>query len=617
MRSEGSSETADPGRSAGTMLAERAFSGASVLNPRPIGSPGHRPQNAPDCTVVMTVYNDFRFLDEAVDSILQQDLPDFELIIVDDGSDAPSPVKRLEARDPRIRVLQNPTNVGTAVSANRAIEVARSDIIVRLDSDDVAEPSRLRQLVGALRADPELGLVGSAVTIIDETGYPLRVERMPETDLAIRWTLMFHNPFYHSATAFRRSAFDAARGYRPDEPVSQDHYLWFDMLPHVRACNLPEPLTRYRLNDRGLTATHPTHNRERTDPIREALWRELGLAYDGANAQLGCDASNLLRGLEIKDSARRAAAQRHALDIFDHLVARRPGLVRPGEDAVRPFAAASGRRATAGHGRTWVPRKLRTAWRLWRTIGLASTAQVAILKWTRKSDAASHRPTRLTRVGAMDPVTALLHDVSPYEGFDPSAWPSDLQGWGSQDTIFLDIMSTLKPKLIVEVGSWKGASAIHMAQLAKALRLNSRIICVDTWLGSVEHVLGRRPEWRESLQFRHGFPSLYFTFLANVVRAGVSDRIVPLANSSDNAALILKAKNIAPDLVYLDGAHEEDAVYRDLHHYWNLLTPNGALIGDDYSWDGVRRAVERFSAENGLDIDARGDKFVLWRGKFG
>lgn len=217
----------------------------------------------------------------------------------------------------------------------------------------------------------------------------------------------------------------------------------------------------------------------------------------------------------------------------------------------------------------------------------------------------------------MDPVTALLHDVSPYEGFDPSAWPSDLQGWGSQDTIFLDIMSTLKPKLIVEVGSWKGASAIHMAQLAKALRLNSRIICVDTWLGSVEHVLGRRPEWRESLQFRHGFPSLYFTFLANVVRAGVSDRIVPLANSSDNAALILKAKNIAPDLVYLDGAHEEDAVYRDLHHYWNLLTPNGALIGDDYSWDGVRRAVERFSAENGLDIDARGDKFVLWRGKFG
>ncbi|WHU04029.1 CmcI family methyltransferase [Sphingomonas sp. NIBR02145] len=594
--------------------AAAAGDGTGIFDPRPVALPDRSDVGAPACSVVMTAYNDFRFLDEAVDSVLGQDFQDFELIVIDDGSDDPEPVKALAARDPRIRVLLNETNVGTAVSANRAIAQARGDIIVRLDSDDVSEPSRIGKLVEALRADPELGLVGSAVTLIDEAGRAHRVEIMPETDLAIRWTLLFHNPFYHSATAFRRAAFEAAGGYREDEPVSQDHYLWFDILPHTRARNLAEPLTRYRVNSQGLTATHPTHSRKRTDPIREAIWRDLGLTYDPHKVQLGGDASNFLRGVDIREPERRDAAEAHILKMLDHLLAERPALARPNEQlAIDRFITKLRQRFAAGRRSTLVPHRLRRAWQLSRTIGVASTARLVIDRLSRKATPAAPRSVRLTNVGEMDPVTALFHQVSPYEGFDPSAWPADVQGWGSEDPVFLEVMSKVKPKLIVEVGSWKGASAIHMARMAKALRLDCRIICVDTWLGSPEHALGQRPEWRESLQFRHGFPQLYFTFLANVVRAGVADRIVPLANSSDNAALILAARNVAPDLIYIDGAHEEDPVYRDLHNYWRLLAPGGALIGDDFGWEGVRRAAERFAAETGLEIDARGEKFILWR----
>lgn len=588
-----------------------------IFDPRPVPLPDRGSgTDAPACSVVMTAYNDFRFLDEAVDSILGQDFTDFELIVVDDGSADPAPVQALAARDPRIRVMLNDSNVGTAVSANRAIAAARGDIIVRLDSDDIAEPSRIGRLVEALRADPELGLVGSAVTIIDEAGRAQRIETMPEADLAIRWTLLFHNPFYHSATAFRRAAFDAAGGYREDEPVSQDHYLWFDILPHTRARNLPEPLTRYRMNSQGLTATHPTHNRKRTDPIREGLWRDLGLAYPADEVQLGSDASNFLRGIDIRQPERRAAAEAHLLKMLGYLPAERPGLARPAEQAtVDRFVAGIRRRIAAGRRSVLVPHRVRRLWQLSRMIGVPATARLLLDRLSRKAaPAARPRPVRPANVGEMDPVTALLHDVSPYQGFDPAAWPADLQSWGSEDPVFLEIMSKVRPKLIVEVGSWKGASAIHMARMAKALRLDCRIICVDTWLGSAEHFLGRRPEWRDSLQFNHGFPQLYFTFLANVVRAGVADRIVPLANSSDNAALILAAKQVTPDLIYIDGAHEEEPVYRDLRHYWRLLAPNGALIGDDFGWEGVRRAAERFAAEENLEIDVRGEKFVLWRG---
>jgi glycosyltransferase involved in cell wall biosynthesis len=132
---------------------------------------------------VMTAYNDLRFLDEAVDSVLRQDLEDLELIVVDDGNDDKTPFSGLQARDPRIRVVVNPTNMGTAAAANRGIDHARSDIIVRLDADDTAEPARIGRLVSALEEDPDLGLVGSAVTFIDEEGLPRGMATMPETEV--------------------------------------------------------------------------------------------------------------------------------------------------------------------------------------------------------------------------------------------------------------------------------------------------------------------------------------------------------------------------------------------------------------------------------------------------
>ena len=69
---------------------------------------------------------------------------------------------------------------------------------------------------------------------------------MPESDLEIRWTILFHNSLYHSTVAFRRVCFEAAGRYKIDELISQDYYLWFQMLPLCRARNIAEPLVRYQ-----------------------------------------------------------------------------------------------------------------------------------------------------------------------------------------------------------------------------------------------------------------------------------------------------------------------------------------------------------------------------------
>ncbi|MGC2774165.1 MAG: glycosyltransferase, partial [Bradyrhizobium sp.] len=295
----------------------------------------------------MTVYNDLRFLDAAVDSILQQEFRDLELVIVDDGTGQDAIFEALERRDPRIRLVINPANLGTAAAANRGIEAARADIIVRLDADDVAEPTRIGRLVAALADDPQLGLVGSWCTVTDEAGQPHGVAHMPQTDLEIRWTILFHNPFYHSTVAFRRSCFEAAGCYKIDEWVSQDHYLWFHMLPLCRARNIAEPLVRYRMNPRGLTAMNANNARNRTHPIRETLWARLGLAYDLYDDAFASDLSQFVRGADIAVSERRAPAY-HVI-----LTALRAFLAAP-----QPFARAEDAAIARQMARTIVARVL-------------------------------------------------------------------------------------------------------------------------------------------------------------------------------------------------------------------------------------------------------------------
>ncbi len=208
----------------------------------------------------------------------------------------------------------------------------------------------------------------------------------------------------------------------------------------------------------------------------------------------------------------------------------------------------------------------------------------------------------------------LLYDRSPFEGFDPAAYPDDLQGWGSDDPIFETVIGFARPRLIVEVGSWKGRSAVNMAGICRRLGLDTKILCVDTWLGNPEVLLKRTsdPEPYRSMQYRHGWPHLYFQFLANVARRGLHDVITPLPQTSDNAAHLIRALNLVPDIVYIDAAHEYPPVIADLRAYYPLLRDNGVLLGDDFGYaEGVDKAVREFSFFNRVPFFGRPGKFVM------
>jgi hypothetical protein len=185
---------------------------------------------------------------------------------------------------------------------------------------------------------------------------------------------------------------------------------------------------------------------------------------------------------------------------------------------------------------------------------------------------------------------------NPYDGFPVALYENDIQGWGSKHPYLTESVEIIRPRVIVEIGVWKGGSTLTLASALRRLEIDGCVISIDTWLGSWDHWIN--PKWFESLHFEHGQPRIMMKFMQNVINSDMKEYIVPLPLDSSNAYHVLKRNNIGPDLIHIDGGHDYRAVTNDLEMWWPLLRPGGILIGDDYApeggWVEVRRAFDDF-----------------------
>lgn len=145
---------------------------------------------------------------------------------------------------------------------------------------------------------------------------------------------------------------------------------------------------------------------------------------------------------------------------------------------------------------------------------------------------------------------------SPYSGFEAEGIALDLQEWGSEHPYFQALVDAVRPKQIIEVGTWKGASAINLARHALALEPEVTVLCVDTWLGSNE-VLWSDPVLRPLLKLRHGYPTVYHQFVANIIHEKLTETIFLQPMTSHSAAALLQKFAVQADLVYIGAGHDE------------------------------------------------------------
>lgn len=168
-------------------------------------------------------------------------------------------------------------------------------------------------------------------------------------------------------------------------------------------------------------------------------------------------------------------------------------------------------------------------------------------------------------------------------------------GWFSyENQITLDkFFLEMKPQTVIEVGTWLGSSAIHMAKL---LEKGGKLYAVDTWLGSEEHM--NHPDFKVLL------PNLYLQFLSNVKHHGVATKIIPIRMSSLEAAFAL---DTIADIIYIDASHDTENVYKDLLAWYPHVRQGGILCGDDWGWNSVSKGVQLAAEELGQTIHFLGN----------
>jgi hypothetical protein len=203
--------------------------------------------------------------------------------------------------------------------------------------------------------------------------------------------------------------------------------------------------------------------------------------------------------------------------------------------------------------------------------------------------------------------------ASDFTKFEYNQSDVDTQGWGGNHPIFAELIKK-SPKMVCDVGVWKGQSTINMAKHLKNNGMQSLVFAVDTFLGS-PWMWYDNNDSKKSLKLVHGYPTFYYTFLANVFYHGVENFVVPVVSTTYSAYLMFVESNIKFDLIHIDAEHEYSAVKNDIENYWNLLNNNGVMICDDYSqnWLGVVKAVDEFVQIHKLKFEIHDYKAVIYK----
>jgi glycosyltransferase involved in cell wall biosynthesis len=234
----------------------------------------------PRVSVVSTVYNGEPYFDRAIPGILSQSFPDFEFILIDDGSSdgTLAELRKLQERDQRVRVFA-PGRLGAAAAYNYGVSQARSEYIARQDFDDRSFPDRLRLQVALLDARPDVGVVGGAYSVVDERRRE-RYVRMPPTEHSAIIPAMARSiPVAHTVATFRRRAWAEAGGYPlVNNLIDLRFYLRVAKLGW-RFANVPEVVGEHYVHDASwFNRTLGYSDRQRDlARVQAQVVRELGL----------------------------------------------------------------------------------------------------------------------------------------------------------------------------------------------------------------------------------------------------------------------------------------------------------------------------------------------------
>lgn len=197
-----------------------------------------------------------KFLPEMIQSVKNQTITDWELIVVDNGNydDTARIINEIASKDERFVYIKNEIDPGISAARNQGLKAARGEFLAVLDSDDLwADKEKLANQIEYLNTHPDCAVVGTGVIVIDEQGQEISRYQNPTDSAKIKQSILYKNPLAHSSVLMRTAGIDHLKGYDENLPLLEDYDLWLRMAVMWKIGNLPEPMTKYRKHATNVT----------------------------------------------------------------------------------------------------------------------------------------------------------------------------------------------------------------------------------------------------------------------------------------------------------------------------------------------------------------------------
>lgn len=229
----------------------------------------------PQISVIMPVYNAAPYLKQAIESILTQSYRDFEFIIINDGSTDDSDEIIKSFNDDRIIYVSEKQNAGISFRTNQGLAMSRGNYIALMDADDICLPERLEKQLAFIGAHPDVDILGSNATMINENEELVNKMLRPEQHELIHWRIFFGNPMINPSVMFRGSVDRNNLKYYGDTSFPHDYELWTRLIIKVRFHNVQEPLIYYRRYEKSTSSSNKQTHLEFSLKLIQDSIREL------------------------------------------------------------------------------------------------------------------------------------------------------------------------------------------------------------------------------------------------------------------------------------------------------------------------------------------------------
>lgn len=232
-------------------------------------------------SIIMPVYNSKNTICRAIDSIIQQEFTEWELLIIVEKETDFETVEKVisyEKRDPRIKVIKKTGIKGVAKSLNIGLSMSKGAYIARMDSDDVAHKDRLLKQVAYMNANPDVVVVGTLANVCTPNGNYIPV--LPLDYEGIKATMLLGDCIVHPSVMFRGDIIRDNRWMYDEKCIAEDYELWLRMIICNRFDNIGEPLIDYYYDDCSNTSSNNDTRRKAVLDVMNSSYRIIFQGYN-------------------------------------------------------------------------------------------------------------------------------------------------------------------------------------------------------------------------------------------------------------------------------------------------------------------------------------------------